>query len=320
MRRLLPLGTLFILFAALLLPLAACGDNEEQPAATAQPAVTAGATPSAEKFPLVVARSDGRQLTIPELPRRIASLSPGATEVLYAVGAGPQVVATDLQSDYPPEAESTTRLDAFQPNVEAIVGVEADLIIIAVDQDNIVEALDNLDKTVLFLEVPDTIDGVMEQVRLLALVSGHESEGERLVQEMDGRIEAVTDKLVDVLEGPRVYHELDNTFFTVAPESFVGDFYKLLEARNIAEGAPSAYPQLTQEEILDRDPEVIVLADADAGESPETVKARPGWGAISAVKNDRIYVVDPDIVSRPGPRVVEGLEELARILYPEKFP
>ena len=320
MRRLLPLGTLFILFAALLLPFAACGDNEEQPAPTARPAVTAGPTPSAEKFPLVVGRSDGRQLTIPELPRRIASLSPGATEVLYAVGAGPQVVATDLQSDYPPEAESTTRLDAFQPNVEAIVGVEADLIIIAVDQDNIVEALDNLDKTVLFLEVPGTIDGVMEQVRLLALVSGHESEGERLAQEMEGRVEAVIDKLVDVLEGPRIYHELDNTFFTVAPESFVGDFYRLLEAQNIAAGAPSAYPQLTQEEILDRDPEVIVLADADAGESPETVKARPGWSAISAVKNDRIYVVDPDVVSRPGPRVVEGLEELARVLYPEKFP
>ena len=320
MRRLLPLGTLLVLFAALALAMAACGDDEEQPGATFGPAATAGPTPSADKFPLVVGRSDGRQLTIQQVPRRIASLSPGATEVLYAVGAGPQVVATDLQSDSPPEAESTTRLDAFQPNVEAIVGVEADLIIIAVDQDNIVEALDNLDKTVLFLEVPDTIDGVIEQVRLLALVSGHESEGERLVQEMEGRIEAVTDKLADVLEGPRIYHELDNTFFTVAPESFVGDFYRLLEARNIAEGAPSAYPQLTQEQILDRDPEVIVLADADAGESAETVKARPGWSAISAVKNDRIYVVDPDLISRPSPRVVDGLEELAHVLYPEKFP
>jgi iron complex transport system substrate-binding protein len=314
MRRLLPLGTLLVLFTALALALAACGGDGEQPAATAEP------TASTIKFPLVVTRSDGRQLTIPEVPQRIASLSPGATEILYAVGAGPQVVATDMQSDYPPEAENTTRLDAFQPNLEAIVGVEADLIIIANDQDNVVEALDGLDKTVLFLEVPDTIDGVIEQVRLLALVSGHESEGERLAQEMEGRIDAVTEKLADVLEGPRIYHELDNTFFTVAPDSFVGDFYNLLEAQNIAEGAATAYPQLSQEEILDRDPEVIVLADADAGESPETVKARPGWGAISAVKNDRVYVIDPDIVSRPSPRVVEGLEELARFLYPEKFP
>jgi len=317
MRRLLPLGTLLVLFTAFSLALAACGDDE-QPTST-QPTVVEP-TASADNFPLAVARSDGRQLTIPEIPQRIASLSPGATEVLYAVGAGTQVVATDLQSDYPPEAENTTRLDAFQPNVEAIVGVEADLIIIAVNQDNLVEALDRLDKTVLFLEVPDTIDGVLQQVRLLALVSGHEGAGERLAQEMEGRIDAVADELVDVVEGPRVYHELDNTFFTVAPDSFVGDFYNLLEAQNIAEGATTAYPQLTQEEILDRDPEVIVLADADAGESAETVKARPGWSAISAVKNDRIYVVDPDLISRPNPRVVDGLEELARVLYPEKFP
>jgi iron complex transport system substrate-binding protein len=267
-----------------------------------------------------VTRSDGRELTIAQAPQRIASLSPAATEVLYAVGAGSQIVATDLQSDYPAEAASTTKLDAFQPNLEAIAAVEADLIVIANNQDDVVQALDSLGKAVLFLEVPDTIDGVMGQVRLLASAAGHAEEGERVAGEMEGRIEAVTSKLTDVEQGPRVYHELDNTFFTVAPNSFVGDFYNLLKAKNIAEGAATAYPQLTQEEILDRDPEVIILADADAGESAQTVKARPGWDAISAVKSDRIYVVDPDIVSRPGPRLVEGLEQLAHFLYPEKFP
>jgi iron complex transport system substrate-binding protein len=313
MRRLLPLGTLLALLIALTLALAACSETE-------QPAASPEATAPTADFPVTVTRSDGRELTIAQAPQRIASLSPGATEVLYAVGAGPQIVATDLQSDYPAEAANTTKLDAFQPNLEAIAGVEADLIIIASNQDNIVEALDGLGQTVLFLEVPSTIDGVMEQVRLLALASGHAAEGERLAGEMEGRIEAVTSKLADIDQGPRVYHELDNTFFTVAPNSFVGDFYNLLKARNIAEGAATAYPQLTQEEILNRDPEVIILADADAGESPQTVKARPGWGVISAVKNDRIYVIDPDLVSRPGPRVADGLEQLARFLYPEKFP
>jgi iron complex transport system substrate-binding protein len=313
MRRFLPLGTLLAVLMALALALSACG-GEEQPAASPEP------TGPVTGFPVTVTRSDGRELTIAEAPQRIASLSPGATEVLYAVGAGPQIVATDLQSDYPPEAANTTKLDAFQPNLEAIAGVEADLIIIASNQDNVVEALDGLGETVLFLEVPDTIDGVMEQVRLLARVSGRARQGERLAQELEGRIEGVTRRLAGVREGPRVYHELDNTFFTVAPNSFVGDFYNLLKAQNIAEGAPTAYPQLSQEEILDRDPEVIILADADAGESPQTVKARPGWGVISAVKNDRIYVIDPDLVSRPGPRVVDGLEQLAHFLYPEKFP
>ena len=313
MRRLPLLGILLALLLALTLVMAACG-GEKEPAASPEP------TTPATDFPLTVTRSDGRNLTIAEAPQRIASLSPAATEVLYAVGAGPQIVATDLQSDYPAEAENTTKLDAFQPNLEAIAGVEADLIIIASNQDDIVEALDRLGETVLFIEVPDTIDGVMGQVWLLARVSGHAEEGGRLAQEMKDRMRAVTDKLADVEEGPRVYHELDNTFFTVAPNSFVGDFYSLLKAHNIAEGAPTAYPQLSQEEILDRDPEVIILADADAGESAQTVKARPGWGVISAVKNDRIYVVDPNIVSRPGPRVADALEQLARVLYPEKFP
>ena len=313
MRRFPLLGILLTLFIALTLALTACGE-EERPAVGPEP------TAAATDFPVTVTRSDGHELTIAEAPQRIASLSPAATEVLYAVGAGPQIVATDLQSDYPAEAGSTTKLDAFQPNLEAIAGVEADLIIIASNQDDIVQALDRLGETVLFLEVPETIDGVMEQVRLLARASGHAEEGERLAQEMKERIEAVTGRLADVEEGPRVYHELDNTFFTVAPNSFVGDFYSLLKAHNIAEGAPTAYPQLSQEEILDRDPEVIILADADAGESAQTVKARPGWGVISAVKNDRIYVVDPDIVSRPGPRVADALEQLARVLYPEKFP
>jgi len=313
MRRLPLLGILLALLLALTLVLAACGE-EEEPAAGPEPTAAAGG------FPVTVTRSDGRELTIAQAPQRIASLSPAATEVLYAVGAGPQIVATDLQSDYPAEAANTARLDAYQPNLEAIAAVEADLIIVATNQDDIVQALDGLGEAVLFLGVPESIDGVMEQVRLLASASGHAEEGERLAQEMEGRIEAVTGKLADVEEGPRIYHELDSTFFTVAPNSFVGDFYNLLKARNIAEGAPTAYPQLSQEEILDRDPEVIILADADAGESPQTVKARPGWGAISAVKNDRIYVIDPDIVSRPSPRVVDGLEQLARLLYPEKFP
>jgi cobalamin transport system substrate-binding protein len=313
MRRLPLLGILLTLLLALTLVLAACGE-EEEPAAGPEP------TAAAAGFPITVTRSDGRELTISQAPQRIASLSPGATEILYAVGAGPQIVATDLQSDYPAEAENTTRLDAYQPNLEAIAAVEADLIVIGTNQDDIVQALDGLGETVLFRDMPETIDGVIEQVRLLASATGHAEEGERLAQEMEQRIDAVTGKLTDVEEGPRIYHELDNTFFTVAPDSFVGDFYNLLKARNIAEGAATAYPQFSQEEILERDPEVIILADADAGESAQTVKARPGWDAISAVKNDRIYVIDPDIISRPSPRVVDGLEQLARVLYPEKFP
>ena len=307
-------------FALALLPwlaltflMAACGDNEEAPQA---PTVEASA---AVTYPLTVQRSDGKSITIEAAPQRIASLSPGATEVFYAIGAGPQLIATDMQSDYPVEAARTTKLDAFQPNLEAIAGVEADIIFLANNQDNVVEALDALGKTVLYVEVPDDLAGVIEQVRLLGRVTGHVDEGEALAEKMEARIKAVQDKLAGVTAGPRVFHELDNTLFTAAPDSFVGDLYSILKAQNIAAGAPTPYPQLTQEEVIARDPEVIVLADEEFGETPDAVKARPGWSAISAVKNDRIYGVDPDIVSRPGPRVVDGLEQLARLLYPERF-
>ena len=308
-------------FALALLPwlalsfsLAACGEEETAPSPT-----PTAQTPTAVTYPLTVQRSDGKSITIEAAPQRIASLSPGATEVFYAIGAGPQLIATDMQSDYPAEAARTTKLDAFQPNLEAIAGVEADLIFLANNQDDVVGALDALDKTVLYVEVPDDLAGVIEQVRLLGRVSGHVDEAESLAREMESRVQAVQDRLEGVTAGPRVFHELDNTLFTAAPDSFVGDLYSILKAQNIAAGAPTPYPQLTQEEVIARDPEVIILADEEFGETPDAVKARPGWSAISAVKNDRIYGVDPDLVSRPGPRVVEGLEQLARLLYPERF-
>jgi iron complex transport system substrate-binding protein len=121
------------------------------------------------------------------------------------------------------------------------------------------------------------------------------------------------------MRGPRVYHEVDNTYFTAGPGSFINDIYALLKAQNIAAPTGQAFPQLSAEAIIAANPEVIILADEDAGESPQTVAARPGWGQIAAVQNHRVYTVDPDIVSRPGPRLVDALQALARLLYPERF-
>jgi iron complex transport system substrate-binding protein len=297
-------------FLILTLGLAACGDGDESAPAAAQPGTG---------LPVTVERSDGREITIEEAPQRIVSLSPGATEILFAIGAGDSVVASDDYSDYPPETQETTKLDAFEPNLEAIVGVEGDLIIVAHNQDNVVEALDDLGEPVLYLVVPEDVAGVLEQIRLFGRITDHQDEAEELARSLEDRIDAIEAKLADVEQGPRVFHELDNTLFTAAPDSFIGDLYRLLKAENIAAGSDNPYPQLTQEAIIDRDPEVIILADAEFGESPETVKSRAGWDVISAVKNDRIHSIDPDIVSRPGPRVVDALEELARLLYPERF-
>jgi iron complex transport system substrate-binding protein len=272
-------------------------------------------------FPVSITRSDGVTLEIRERPERIVSLSAGGTELFFAIGAGDQLVAADMFSDYPEEANALPKVDAFQPDPEAILAHNPDLVLVTYDADEIVAALEQAEVSVLYLEVPESIDGLLEQARQFGKVTGNREAAEELVTGMEERIAAVTSKLADVEEGPRVYHELDETFFTVAPDSFVGDIYNLLNAQNIAAGAPGGYPQLSAEVIIERNPEVIILptGEGEDGTTPEDVKARPGWDVIDAVKNDRIYEIDRDIVSRPGPRIIDGLEQLAKLLYPEQF-
>ena len=313
-------GGAFALLLALLLALAAaCGDDGDGGGASLSPTATRAATVAAQSQ-LTLTDGLGRSVTLTAVPQRIASLSPAATEILFAVGAGDQVAAVDMFSNYPPEATTREKLDAFQPSVEAIAGAQPDLVLVFYDPGNLVEGLTNANLTVFFLETPTSVEGVLDQIRVLGKVTGHPQEAEGLVESMQEDISAVQERLAAVEQGPRVFHEVDNQLYTVAPDSFVGNLYTILKAQNIAAGTGQAFPQLSQEAIIEADPEVIILGDAVGGESPETVKARPGWGSISAVKNDRIYVVDPDIVSRPGPRLADALETLAQALYPERFP
>jgi iron complex transport system substrate-binding protein len=307
-------GALALSLALLLALTAACGDDSDN--GTSTPTVTAA---TAAQYPLTLTDGLDRSVTLEAAPQRIASLSPAATEILFAIGAGDQVVAVDKFSDYPPEAAMRQQLDAFQPSVEAIAGAQPDLVLVFYDPGNLVDGLTNANVTAFFLDTPTSVAEVLEQIRLLGEATGHRQEGEELAQSMQQEVTAIEERLADVEQGPRVFHEVDDQLYTVAPSSFVGDLYAILKAQNIAAGTDQAYPQLSQEAIIEADPEVIILGDTAGGESPETVKARPGWGSISAVTNNRIYSVDPDIVSRPGPRLVDALETLAQMLYPERF-
>jgi iron complex transport system substrate-binding protein len=307
-------GALALSLALLLALTAACGDDGDN--GTSAPTVTATA---AVQYPLTLTDGKSRSVTLEGAPQRIASLSPAATEILFAIGAGDQVAAVEKFSDYPPEAKTRQQLDAFEPSVEAIAGAQPDLVFVFYDPGNLVDGLARAGLTVFFLETPTSVEGVLEQIRLLGQATGHPQEADELVATMQQAIDDIQERLADVEQGPRLFHEVDNQLYTVAPASFVGSLYTILKVRNIAAGTDQAFPQLSQEAIIEKDPEVIILGDAAGGESPETVKARPGWGSISAVKNDRIYVIDPDIVSRPGPRLVDALETLARLLYPERF-
>jgi len=315
-----PFLFLVLLVTAALGLLASCG-GDDQPSGANSPATHAdasGAQPETA-FPLTIEGSDGVAVTLEAPPRRIVSLSAHATEILCAIGAGDAIVAVERWANCPLGSNEKPALDAYQPNLEAIASYDPDFVYVFSDRDGIVEALRRVGIPVLYLKLPSSIDGVLEQIELFGRITGHTAEAADLVRSMRQRIDAVKERIADIQVGPRIFHELDPTYYTAAPNSFVGDFYNILKARNIAEGAETQYPQLSAELIIERDPEVIILADQGAEVTPEAVKARPGWDQISAVKHDRICAVDPDIVSRPGPRVVDGLEALAKCLYPERF-
>jgi len=274
----------------------------------------------ASAFPLEVTDSVGNTVTLEAPPQRVASLSAGHTEILYALGAGGQVGAVDNTSDCPAATADLPSVDAFAPSVEAIADLEPDLVIIFFDPGDLQSSLQGLGIPVLNLASPSSVEGVYDQTEWLGKATGHAVDAARLIADMQAEVQDIQSQIGDVTDAPTVFHEIDNTYFTAGPGSFVADLYDILGAQNIADATGQPFPQMSAEAIIEADPEVIVLADEDAGESPDTVKARPGWSGVSAVQNDRIYVIDPDIISRPGPRLVEALRTLAIYLYPDRFP
>lgn len=327
---------LLLCAAAFALLLAACGDDNDSGGTTATN--TTGATPTvaaaeagpffdcqaqhtgleadASYFPVTVTDGGGTDVTIDAPPAKIASLDAAHTEILYAIGAADQVTAADNTSDCPAQAGAlSARVDAFNPSVEAITALQPDLVVTAFDTGDIVASLRAAGIQVLLLPAPSSIDGTYEDIRLVGKVTGHADQADALVTSMTSEIRGIETKVANET-APSVYHELDNTYFSVGPGSFIDDLYQTLGAENISQSTGEAYPQLSSEAIIAANPDVIILAD-EGSESAVTVKDRPGWSAIDAVKNDRIYTIDPDIVSRSGPRIVDALQQLAADLYSE---
>ena len=277
---------------------------------TVAPTATTGADPL---FPVIVATDSG-EVTIEAMPTRIVALSPTATETLFAIGAGDQVVAVDEYSYYPEEAP-VTDLSGFTPNVEAILSFSPDLLVIADSPDDLQASAEAVGIPVLLLSAATTLDDVYTQIGKLGAATGHPDEAAAVVADMQDRISSVIGSLGDAGTAPTYYHELDPTYYSVTSGTFIGQIYGLLGLENIADAAdPDGYgfPQLSEEYIIDADPAFIFLADAQCcGESLETVAARPGWDTMAAVTNGNVVVVDADIASRWGPRTVDFIEAVA---------
>jgi iron complex transport system substrate-binding protein len=243
---------------------------------------------------------------------RIISLSPTATEDLFAIGAGKQVVAVDQDSNYPKRAPRTS-LSGYTPNVEAIANYHPDLVVISYNPDNFASQLKKLGIKVVDQPAADNLKQAYGEILQLGRITGHTRGAKAVVRSMRTHLAAIVASVPRSRRHLRVYHELDPTYYSATSQTFIGSVYKLFGFKDIADGAGGAsdgYPQLTAEYIIAQDPQVIVLAD---GQTPAAVAARPGWNVISAVVHHRVVEVNEDVASRWGPRIVEFARTVARI-------
>jgi iron complex transport system substrate-binding protein len=276
------------------------------------------AASTATKYPLTIS-SGGYSTTIAKKPTRIISLSPSATESLFEIGAGKQVLAVDSLSNFPKSAP-ITELSAFEPNVEAIAALKPDLVVLSVDAMKsmvVKEALEKLKISVLMEKAPETLAQAYQEIEVLGAVTDRSAEAKKVTFKMAALIKSIinrTKKTVKIT----FFHELDNTLYSVTSDTFIGRVYKDFGLVNIADKAAGAdsygYPQLSAEYLLKTDPDVIFLADAEYGESAATVKARAGWSGITAVAKRNVFALPNDIPSRWGPRLVDFYRYVAASL------
>ena len=294
---------------------AACGSAGSAGPSTDSSASTTpppGAS-TARTFPVTIDAANGK-IAIAARPTAIVSLSPTATEMLYAIGAGHQVKAVDESSDYPPSAPRT-KLDGFDPNIEAIVAYRPDLVLVAGDSTGLTGRLRPFGIPVLSLPAANTLGDVYRQIAEIGEATGHRAQAASLAASMRAQIAAIVRSTPRRAAPLSYYYELDPTYYSVTSSTFVGSLLALLGMRSIADAAGDAnsgYPQLSAEYIIKADPDFIILADTVCcSQSASTVAARPGWSVIKAVKEGNVVGLNDDIASRWGPRIVILLRQVA---------
>ena len=265
----------------------------------------------------------GRPISIKEIPERIVSLAPSATEILYALELGDYIVAVTDYCDYPDEAKDKPKAGAPFPgfDIEGIVAHEPDVVFSIAG--TVVDKLENVGLTVVVLQARD-IDGIYKDIEIVGRITDKNKEASELVNDMKERVDAIAVKTVEAINKPTVFYEIDaswneNKPWTVGHGTFQDDIINLAGGRNIASGRQGWF-ELSIEEILDADPDIIILEDYQYGITPEIVIGRSSWHGLTAVQEENIYTIaDPNLTSRPGPRIVDGLEQIARNIHPELF-
>lgn len=276
----------------------------------------------AEGFPVTIAVDPYDPVTIQDEPERIVSLSPTTTEILYAVGAGDDVVAVDDYSNYPEEAPLKEGLSGYTPNVEAVLEYDPDLVILMTKGEGIVEGLTAAGVPVLVIPASVDLENTYEQIELIGEATGNTEQAIEVVEEMKGDIEEAFASVPQELReaGLTYYHELGSSYHSVSGITYIGQIYSAFGLESIAPGDDD-YPQLTSEAVVAANPDIIFLANTKAeAMDAETVASRPGWETIDAVRNDQVINLDDDLASRWGPRVPELVEQIAADLNQRVVP
>jgi iron complex transport system substrate-binding protein len=268
-----------------------------------------------------------RRVTVPTPAQRIISLAPSNTEILFTLGVGDRVIGRDTFSDYPESAQDVQDVGNFFDNwdTETILTLEPDLILVTeLATPEQIQSLENLDLTVFAVPNPTTLEEMYENIELIARFTGTEQAADALIADLKDRVAAVEEKISPLEDRPVLFYELDGTDpsapWTSGPGTFLDQLISMAGGQNAGSDLYDQWAQINLEELIIQDPEIILLGDAlYGGVTPEDVASRPGWESLSAVQNERIYPFDDNLVSRPGPRLVDGLEALAEFLHPELF-
>jgi iron complex transport system substrate-binding protein len=331
---LFPISMLIILSMAL----AACAGEAQTPSEvptvssvsavtspTMQPTATTEPT-AIPAFPMTITDGAGREVTLEATPERIISLSPSNTEILFAVGAGDSVVGDTDYCNYPEEAAGLQKVGGYSADsisIETIVSLDPDLVLAdASGQETIIEALERSNIPVIAVK-SSSFEDVYANIEMIGTASGHKDEATALVDEMKARVAAVTEKIKDIPEAdrPTVFWEVwDEPLMTIGPNTFTSQTIEMAGGVNIFADLSEDYPPVSDEEVVNRNPDFIMGPDS-MGEKLTTseLASRPGWDKINAVINNHIVLLDGDISSRPGPRIVDALETIAKALYPDLF-
>lgn len=334
-------GRIFLLLTLLLTLLNGCAPSQTSvptllPLATVLPATSTPALPGATLTPALsptaapsgkISLTDGLNRTI-ELSApaaTVVSLAPSNTEILFAIGAGKQVIGRDDLSDYPEEAKQIQSVAGSlgNYNLEEIATLKPDLVLAAeINTAEQVKSIENLGLKVYYLSNPKDMDGMFANLITVGKLTGHDQEAQTLVDSLKARVDRVQSKAAQQTSRPKVFYELDGTDpskpWTPGKGTFVDLMISMAGGTNIADSAGEGWLQISSEDLLVQNPDIILLGDSAYGITVDSVLQRSGWEKINAVKNKTIYPFDDNLTSRPGPRLVDGLEAMVQIFHPDE--